>query len=99
MAFLLKAIFRLFFLPVSVLFFETLFIFLKEGPNSSLSLSLPADYNLKPPLSVLHLQGFVQSTVVIKKHWVRLSMIYNVLGSAEVLAKVAFIIFWPILVT
>lgn len=83
----------------SVLLFERLFSFVKEGPNSSLSLSLPADYNLKPPFPVLHLQGFVQSTAVIKKHWwARLSMIYNVLGNAEILAKIAFIIFWPMIV-
>lgn len=87
----------------SVLFFETLFIFLKEGPNSSLSLSLPTDSNLKPPplpFPILHLQGFVQSTILIKNHWwARLSMIYNVLGSAEVVAKIAFMIFWPMIVT
>lgn len=84
----------------SVLFFETLFIFLKEVPNSSLSLSLPTDSNFKPPFPILHLQGFVQSTILIKKHWwARLSMIYNVLGSAEVVAEIAFIIFWPIIIT
>lgn len=95
MAFLLKATFTLFFLPVSLSCSLKHCSFYLEGPSSSLSLSLPADYDLKPPFPILHLQGFVQSTVVIKEHWwARLSVIYNVLGSAEVFAKIAFIIFW-----
>lgn len=39
--------------------FETLLISPKEGPNTSLSLSLPADYNLKPPFPIADEQEYV----------------------------------------
>lgn len=91
-----------FFLFLCLVLFETFLISPKEGPNTSLSLSLPADYNLKPPFPISHEQGYLY-LIIGKKHTrARLSMIYNVLGSAEVLAKIAFIAFitfWSVIVT
>lgn len=63
MAFLLKwTFYPLFFLLLCLVLFETLLISPKGGPNTSLSLSLPADYNLKLPFPIPHEQGYVQST-------------------------------------